>query len=60
MEGVQCMVGFLDGKRSWELGWDGHCNRMLEVADVASFYTWGPLCLGPSILRKNMETQPCG
>ena len=52
--------GIFGWTRSWELGWDGHCNRMLEVADAASLYAWESLCLGVSILRENMETQPCG
>jgi hypothetical protein len=37
--------GVFGWTRSWELGWDGHYNRMLEVADAlyGSLYTWGPL-----------------
>jgi hypothetical protein len=40
--------GVFGWMRSWELGWDGHCNRMLEVA--GALYAWGSLCLGVSIL----------
>lgn len=42
--------GVFGWTRPWELGWDGHCNRILEVADVASFYAWESLCLGVSML----------
>jgi len=57
------MVGFLDAKAVLgELGWDGHCNRMLgngdalllRVSMLGSLYTWGP------ISRENMGTKPCG
>ena len=38
--------GVFGWTRFWELGWDGRCNRMLEVADAASFYAWGSLYFG--------------
>ena len=46
--------GVFGWTRSWELGWDGHCNRMLEVADGASFYAWESI-LGALYIGRKYE-----